>query len=420
MRITEIERITVDVPFVPRVRSWNALLVGQWRVSEITRVVTDTGLIGYGETLPHYTWGRVTDAAVERVRGRNPADFLGDDALGAGLQMALYDVVGKALGVPAYRLFNLPKVREWCPIAWWNTKMGPEDLAAEAKDAVAAGYTAHKFKVRPWIDIYAQVEAVSAVTPPHYRIDVDWNEMLLNAGNAAPVLTELDTYERIAIYESPLPHLDLEGYRQLRGKITHPLAVHFPNGYGGPSFAPVAQAESCDGFVVSGGVNNVLRAGLLAGAFNKPFWLQLVGTGLTTALAAHLGAVLPGAQWPAVTCLNNYSDDLLVEPLTISGGHLRVPEAPGLGITIDEDALSRFRMEPPYAIAYPRQLLSVVWPGGRVMHYATMQQCWDDFLAGNQPVQERGVTMETTPDDGSRTWTDLYARAERAPVRDQR
>ncbi len=420
MNVTEIERITVDVPFVPRVRPWNALLVGQWRVSEITRVVTDAGFVGYGETLPHYTWGRVTDAAVERVRGRNPADFLGDDSLGAGLQMALYDVVGKALGVPAYRLFNLPKVREWCPIAWWNTKMGPEDLAEEAKDAIAAGYTAHKFKVRPWIDIYAQVEAVSAVTPPHYRIDVDWNEMLLNAGNAVPVLTELDKYERIAIYESPLPHLDLEGYRHLRGKITHPLAVHFPNGYGGPSFAPVAQAESCDGFVVSGGVSNVLRAGLLAGAFNKPFWLQLVGTGLTTALAAHLGAVLPGAQWPAVTCLNNYSDDLLVEPLTISGGHLRVPEAPGLGIVVDEDALSRFRMEPSYEIAYPRQLLSVVWPGGRVMHYATMQQCWDDFLAGNQPVQERGVKMETTPDDGSRTWTDLYARALQASVRDQR
>ena len=143
--------------------------------------------------------------------------------------------------------------------------------------------------------------------------------------------------------------------------------------------------------MLSGGVSNVLREGILAGAFDKPFWLQLVGTGLTTALAAHLGAVLPMAQWPAITCLNNYSDDLLVEPLTISGGHLRVPEGPGLGIEIDEEALSRFRMEPPYEITYPRQVLSVVWPGGRVMHYAHMQQCWADFLAGNQPVQERGV-----------------------------
>lgn len=417
MHVTEIERITVDVPFVPRVRHWNALLVGQWRVSEVIRVVTDNGFVGYGETLPHYTWRTVSDEAITRVRGKNPADCLGDDSLGAGLQMALYDVVGKALGVPAYRLFNLPKVRDWCPIAWWNTKMGPEDLAAEAKDAVAAGYTAHKFKVRPWIDIYAQVEAVSAVTPPHYRIDVDWNEMLLNAGNATPVLTQLDQYERIAIYESPIPHDDLEGYRLLRRKVTHPIAVHFSYGGGAPPFSSLIAAESCDGFVIGGGVSAVLRQGALAAAFHKPFWLQLVGTGLTTALAAHLGAVLPQAQWPTITCLNNYSDDLLLEPLTISGGQLRVPEAPGLGIAIDEAALTKYRMEPPYAVAYPRQLLSVVWPGGRTMHYAHMQQCWDDFLAGNQPVQERGVRMDVTTDDGSRAFADCYARVARGPVR---
>src|SRR5215210_3927394 len=112
IRITEVERITLDVPYRPRVQPWNDLLVWQWRIVEVTRVVTDAGVVGYGETLPHYTWGRVTDAAVERVRGKNPADFLGDDSLGAGLQMALYDVVGRALGVPVHRLFNLPRVRE--------------------------------------------------------------------------------------------------------------------------------------------------------------------------------------------------------------------------------------------------------------------------------------------------------------------
>src|SRR3712207_5661928 len=123
--------------------------------------------------------------------------------------MALYDVVGKALEVPVYRLLNLPRVREWCPIAWWNTKMPPQVLAEEAQDAVAQGYTAHKFKARPWFDVYAQVEAISSVTPPHYRLDIDWNNMLLNAGNAAPVLAELDTYERVAIYESPIMHHDV-------------------------------------------------------------------------------------------------------------------------------------------------------------------------------------------------------------------
>ncbi len=416
LKITEVERITVDVPYRPRVRLWNSLLIWQWRIVEVTRVVTDAGLVGYGETLPHYTWGRVSDAAVEKVRGGNPADFLGDDSLGAGLQMAIYDVVGKALDVPVYRLFGLPKVRDWCPIAWWNTKAPPDVLAEEAKDAIAEGYRAHKFKARPWFDVYAQVEAISAVTPPDYKLDADWNGLLVNAGNAKPVLAELDRYERVSIYETPIPHEDIEGYRQLRAQSRHPLAVHFEES----RFTEAVKREWCDGFVVGGGNARVIRQGLLAEQFNKPFWLQLVGTGLTTALSAHLGAVLTHAQWPAISCLNIYSDDLLAQPLEIGNGCVRVPEGPGLGIAVDESALDRFRMKPPYDLPYPRHVMSVVWPSGRVVHYATMAQCWEDFQRGNQPAQERGVNLEVHPDDGSATWTALYERALKGPVLDRR
>jgi L-alanine-DL-glutamate epimerase-like enolase superfamily enzyme len=418
LRIRDVERIVVDVPFTPRCQEWNAREVWQWRISEIIRVTTDApDLVGYGETILHYTWGRVPDAAIERIRGGNPADFLGDDSLGAGLQMALYDLVGKALGVPAYRLFNLPRVREWCPISWWNIDMPPEALALEAQDALARGYTSYKIKARPWWDVYAQIEAISAVTPPYFRLDLDWNNMLLNAGNAAAVLATLDAYERVAIYESPIMQHDVEGQRLLRAKTTRPIALHF----GEPPFAIAVREHVCDGFVVSGGVASVLRQGALAAAFEKPFWLQLVGTGLTTALSAHLGAVLPFAQWPSVNCLNNYSDDLLAESLTIQGGCVRVPDQPGLGVTIDEAALARYRMVPPFEHSQPRLLMSVVWPGGRVMHYARMRpQCWDDFWAGNQPVQERGVTMEVRADDGTREWAELYACTQHGPVRDQR
>jgi L-alanine-DL-glutamate epimerase-like enolase superfamily enzyme len=417
-RIRDVERIVVDVPFTPRCQEWNAREVWQWRISEVIRITTDTpDLVGYGETILHYTWGRVPDEAIARVRGGNPADFLGDDSLGAGLQMALYDLVGKALGVPAYRLFNLPRVREWCPISWWNIDMPPEANAAEAQEALAAGYTSYKIKARPWWDVYEQVAAISAVTPLHFRLDLDWNNMLLNLGNAAPVLAELDRYERVAIYESPIMQRDVEGQRLLRQKTTRPIALHF----GEPPFPTVVRDEVCDGFVVSGGVSSILRQGALAAAFEKPFWLQMVGTGLTTALSAHLGAVLPFAQWPSVNCLNNYADDLLVEPLTIAGGFVKVPDAPGLGIQIDEAALTRYRMQPPFEHPVPRLLMSVVWPGGRVVHYASMRpQCWDDFWNGNQPAQERGATMEVRADDGSREWAELFARASLGPVRDQR
>jgi L-alanine-DL-glutamate epimerase-like enolase superfamily enzyme len=415
LRITGVERIVVDVPFTPRCQEWNAREIAQWRISEIIRVTTDVSdLVGYGETILHYTWGRVPEAMDQGVVGRNPAELLGDDTLGAGLQMALYDVVGKALEVPAYRLFNLPLVREWCPISWWNIDMPPEALAEEAQAALAQGYTAYKIKARPWWDVYAQVEAIGSVTPPHFRLDLDWNNMLLNAGTAAPVLRELDSYERVAIYESPIMQRDVEGHRRLRTQTTRPLALHF----GDPPFPTVIRDEVCDGFVVAGGVASILRQGTLAAAFEKPFWLQMVGTGLTTAMSLHLGAVLPFAQWPAVNCLNNYADDLIETPLTISGGFARVPEEPGLGVTIDEQALERFRMAPPYELPKPRLLLSVHWPGGRVVRYADIWQCWSDAWNGNIPAQERGVRMEVQADDGSPDWVALFERASRGPIRE--
>lgn len=441
LKIKDVERIVLNVPFTPRAHKWNALLVWQWSITEIIRVTADApGLVGYGETILHYSWGKVTDEAVARVKGRNAAELLGDDSLGPGLQMALYDLVGKALNVPVYRLFNLPRVREWCPIAWWNTKMSPEDLAHEAKEAAAQGYLAHKMKARPWFDAFEQVKAITGVTPPGYRIGMDWNGMLLTAGNAVPVLRGFDADPRVSHHEEPIPQRDVEGYKVIRPKLAKPIATHF----GSPPFTTAVREETCDGFVISGGVSQILRDGALAGAFAKPFWLQMVGTGFTTALCAHLGAVLEFARMPAVTVLNNYSDDLLDKPFAIQGGCIQVPEGPGLGIAVDQEALKRYKMQPPYSLPEQRHIISIVWPNGRVVHYAHMMrpkqaqphyshlrfesgsqaesgpQCWEDFLAGNQPVQERGVRMEVRLDDGSKDWAELYARAERGPVLEAR
>jgi L-alanine-DL-glutamate epimerase-like enolase superfamily enzyme len=409
--VTDIERITVRAPMTPRCEEWNAREVWQWCICEIIRLTTDAGIVGYGETLPHYTWGRVSDEAIARVKGKNAADFLGDDSLGAGLQMAIYDVVGKALGVPAYRLFNTPKVREAVPIAWWNIDFPPEALAEEAKDALAKGYTALKTKARPWWDVYEQVDQMSNVTPPHFKIDMDWNQMLINASNAAPVLSELDKQERVALYESPIFQRDTEGQRLLRRKTQKAIALHF----GDPPFPVAVRDEVCDGFVIGGGVARVLREGTMAAQFDKPFFLQIVGAGLTTALSIQLGAVLTHAQWPAVNCLNNYADDLIVHPIQVSEGYAHVPDAPGLGVEVDEAALTKYKMEPPYEIPRAKLLLSIAWPGNRVRHYANIQQCWTDAFAGNIPVQDRGARMHVRRDDGSAGWAEMVARASVAP-----
>ena len=175
MQITRIERIVVDAGHTPTAGRHMRRGLADWALSEVCKVTTDTGLVGWGETLPHYTWGVVTDAERRPRPGfANPADLLWDDSLGAGLQQALFDVVGKALGVPVHRLLG-SAVRARCPLAWWCYDMPPEDWASEARAGIEAGYTAFKLKARPWFDIVEQVEAVSAATPAHAKLDLDFN-----------------------------------------------------------------------------------------------------------------------------------------------------------------------------------------------------------------------------------------------------
>lgn len=442
LRIQDVERIVVHVPFRERSAVWNEILVGQFGVIEICRVTTnDPEIVGYGETLLHYTWERVSDDSVARCVGQNPVDHLADDSLGAGLQIALFDIVGKALEVPLHRLLTLPVVRRWCPVSWWSTKMPPEVLAEEAADAVRQGYLAHKFKARPWFDVYEQVAQLTAATPATYTIDPDWNGMLLDVGTARVVLGELDKHERIGLFETPIPSTDIAGYQALRARVRHPLADHFD-----PRLFPVmARADSIDTLVVQdGGISAFMRDGQLCAGMNKDFFLQIVGTGITTALALHLGAVLTHARKPMVTALNIYADDLIVDPLEISGGYARVPDSPGLGIVVDEDALARLRMQPtglaaeqrvgttglarrfdpvlhgaldsPYRIEYPRKLLSFALADGRARHYAGIDQLWLECEHdGTMPRQERGARLHVLDDDGSTEFDELYRRAAVAP-----
>jgi L-alanine-DL-glutamate epimerase-like enolase superfamily enzyme len=451
LRVESVERVVVNVPFCERVRPWNEILIGQFGVIEICRVLTNAAeIVGYGETLLHYTWQKVSDAAIARVVGRNPAEFLADDTLGAGLQMALFDAVGQALEVPMHRLLSLPLVREWCPVSWWNTKAPPEVLGEEAKDALAAGYLAHKFKARPWFDVYEQVEAMAAVTPPTYRLDPDWNAMLLDVAAATEVLTRLDSSDRIGIYETPIPltepssGADLEGYRLLRQRVRRPIAEHFDLRL----FPHVIRSDSLDAFVVQdGGVAGFLRDAQLCASANKDFFFQIVGSGITFSFALQLAAVATHARWPLVTATNTYAEHLLVDPIEIRGGFARVPPGPGLGIVVDEDAIERLRMTPversaaglserssvglgrpynpvldssrdsPFRIEYPRKLLSFSLGDGRVRHYAGIEQLWAESLRnGTMPRQAPGARLSVRDDDGTADFDEFYRRAAASPV----
>ncbi len=424
LRIESVDRTWVEVPLKPRHARHLSRENWDWGVFEILRLRTNSELVGYGETMVYYTWGRVPKAQIERVIGRSPFEFLWDDKLGAGLQMAILDLAGKALGLPCYKLMGT-RYREWCPVSWWSNDMSTEDWSDEIREALSLGYLSAKLKARPWRDFAGQMETLASLVPSDFRFDADFNGFLLNAGNAVPYLLELEQNPLISIFESPIPQGDVEGNAVVRSKITRPVAMH----YGSPPIPTTLRDEVCDGFVIGGGADRIRKEGAVAEQMNKPFWLQMVGTGLTTAFMLHFAATLSHATWPAITCHEIYVDDLLLRPLEVRHSYMRVPEAPGLGVEPDEEAIARFAVEEGYAPPPPPNLYRVVWPSGASVVYAVGKHgtptphavpergLWDDFIAGNQPLFHRGVSLEIMPDDGSAAWKDLHDRAVRAPVR---
>ena len=244
LSIKHLEAIPLNVPFYhERVsRHMHRALTHGERV-HVYRVELSNGVIGYGENLSDES------ANIEQVIGQNAFACVNDDSIGFGIQMSLYDAIGKSVGVPVYQLIG-PKVRERCPISWWDIDMPPEDWVAEVQESVKRGYTSAKLKARPWRDIFAQVDAVGNAVPADYRLDIDFNGFLRTANNAIPVLQQLDEHPNVAIYESPYYlGTDVMGAVRLQANVQKRIVEHFNES--------CLHARCCGGFVVGGGVNSL-------------------------------------------------------------------------------------------------------------------------------------------------------------------
>ncbi len=412
MKIESIERIWVDLPLkeVP----WRNMVreIPHWSLFELCKVTLSNGVVGVGETMPYYTWGEVTDEAVERAQGEHAATVMWDDSLGAGLQMALFDAVGKSLGAPVWALLG-NRVRSHAHIGWWAIDMPVEDWISECGDAVEQGYTTFKTKARPWFDLEDQIARLSDAVPEHFLLDIDFNDFGLDPAVARPLCKRLELYEKVAIWESPIEQEDVEGNRALRNHLSVPIAQHI----GRPPFETQIRRDTCDGFVMEGGACNAMNRGRTCAEFNKPFWLQWVGSDLAATYCLHIQAGLSHARWPAIHCNHMYADQFVEESWTVSNGMCRIPDRPGIGVTINWEAVEKYTIEAkdkPYP--HPGLLLRLDWPSGTKSWFTHAQQLWDAFKSGDLPAFVSGVNLTRVDDDGSATWRSLYERASVSPV----
>ncbi len=408
IKIIDIEVLPLLVPYEARIRK-RFYHFGMSEHLTIYKIHTDTGLVGLGENPgPPFP-----QEQLDVYLGTNPFDHVMSTGV-FNLDMACYDLMGKHLGVPAWKVMG-QQVRPWVSMGWWMPCMSPEDSAAEVQEAAGCGYRGLKCKARAFYDVVEQAQAMQEAAPPDFRIEFDFNGSLINVEKALPILRELEKIPILKGVEEPMFAYDIEGWRRLHQEIRIPFYLHGVGTiFDGASRQPSGpwlglRAGDFDGALCSHeNIRNAIAASWAFKAANTPILLQYVGTGITAAFACQMGAVMHTATLPGVTASHTYEADMITEPHTIQRGFMKVPEGPGLGVELDEDAVQRYRsMLGP---DWPRYYSVVTLPGGVEHYYRNLQQAENLMKQGVDDAFAPGIRLEEREDDGSETFDRIWKR----------
>ena len=330
----------------------------------LTEIETDTGIIGHGMTA--ITEEEIIAAAVREVAG--PA-LIGEDPLAterlwdklywllsprgqtgyashtiAALDIALWDIKAKALGLPLWRLLGGARARVPVYATFGFGFFEREQLAAAAKLWQGRGFKRLKMTVgnhalarrdepRPLDDVIAEdmrrVAAVREAVGPDAQLYIDAN-CGLDLFHAAKLAKAIEPYD-ITFFEEPITQNDVRGMAELRRRTSIPLAAGQNEGLAF-RFRDLLMHQAADvlqpNVAISGGYSQVLKIAGMAQAFNVP--IDNGGAWPFHNMHLHAGVSNGGLveyHYVAVKLLEQLFDDLPVP----QDGWLTLPELPGLG-----------------------------------------------------------------------------------------
>lgn len=336
----------------------------------IVRVETDQGLVGYGEAHPGRSPGAVASLINSTldplIAGMDACDVVGvwarvnrmqlsSHGLGAGaalavsgIDMALWDIRGKAANMPLYRLLGGSRRR--IPAYAGGIALGfqpPASLVEEAREYVERGYRAVKLRLgdNAREDI-ARVQAVRAALGDEIEIltDANTNYTLADARRVIPALAEA----RVAWLEEPFGCNDFGAYRA--GGAISPLV---PIAAGENHYTRFEFARLIEERVVqilqpdlskTGGITEGMRIAAMASAWGLPVHPHSSATGLNHAASIHFLAALDnGGYFEACVSKFNPLRDMFGTVFEIGAdGCVEPLERPGIGLDVDESIFDRF------------------------------------------------------------------------------
>lgn len=352
MKIADIRTVVVGNPW----KNWIFVVIE-----------TDEGLIGVGEA----TGGSETQprvAAIEEIKhlviGMDPRNvheifhklyltaFIRVTPTMAGIEMACWDILGKSLGVPVHRLLG-GKVRDNVRVyanGWYSGDRTPEGFAEKASEVVAKGYTALKFD--PFGDAHMQLsrketrEAKALVGAVRDAVgdDVD---ILIEAHDrfstyaAIEIGNWLKDYE-VTWFETPVLSTDVsalvEVARRVPVRVIAGERMHALHEFGEFLSHNVTDVINPEPLGV-GGIWRSLQIAGIAEAHHAEIALHNAESPFKTMVALHIDAVTPNVF--IQECFDDFLEpwvtDVLTGFLRVKDGHLEMPDAPGIGVELNEE-----------------------------------------------------------------------------------
>jgi muconate cycloisomerase len=383
MKITKIETIPIRLP-TRRLHQW-ASLTTPIGVYVIVKLYTDDGLIGLGEAPVLKDWGGdhgkyfgetpqttahiIGDILAPALAGQDPGRFetihaLMDKAVKgypyckAAIDAALYDVVGKALNVPAYQLLG-GLFRERIPIAHSLGLMEIEKAVDEALQAKSEGVKT--IKLKGGVEQKRDVELVRQIRQAigsELNICVDANQGYPTAKAAVKIIKAMEEFNLLYM-EQPVEGIDQMA--QVARRVDTPIMAD-ESAWTAQDVLEIIHKKAAD--IISiyttkpGGMFKAKKVAAVAEAAGMKCNVNgSVETGIGNAanihLAASTGVVTYGCVVPVSTPTGKgtggiagiyYQDDVISEAFNYADGDVIVSPKPGLGVELDEDKIKHYRI----------------------------------------------------------------------------
>jgi len=400
LKISGIERYELYLPY----HEFNGSSLSRYhgyriQATTVILVKTNLGLVGAGES-----WGvyDVTDEHRIKYLGSSPFDWIGARS-DLPFNMAMYDLMGKYLDIPAWKLIG-EQVRKRIPVSAWTASQSPEMMAQEVEQAAGLGYTWLKYHVDEVQNVVDQTVAMQVVAPPGFKIHYDFN-MNSKRESIEPVLDALKPFPIVGRIEDPIDTSKPANWKHFCDKYDWPMVAHH---------APLdfIVNGSADGFMAGhASVGQAIKVAGVAEQLGKPIMLQQAGSYINQAFLAHEASVFPTATMDHVNLAELWTEHVTNEAMPIHNGTIEVPDGPGLGVTVDTEKLEQLAQAP--RPKYEPFLVKIMYKNGPTIiarHNADLSGHTDDMRFLKRLLGE--PIPGPTPGYSNRVRTEWWADAD--------